>query len=173
MLVYGSDLWEALNERLLAENTTSIFGCQVSMGYCGRGFAWNEAPVSVWKCTWDVRFCRLLKWQVFFPPSQYNRCHVKAVNYSLIESHVNLNIYGCSQEEGGALCTFLVSSFPSLCSWPSPFGSPSFVTVSLLRHETQGFGFSLSVSAHALLMSLFLSHFSFSFKLILLIVSES
>lgn len=83
MLVYGSDLWEALNERLLAENTTSIFGCQVSMGYCGRGFAWNEAPLSVWKCTWDVCLCRWLKWQQFFlffflSPSQYNRWCVKS-----------------------------------------------------------------------------------------------
>lgn len=33
MLVYGSDLSAALNERLLAENAIAIFGCQVSIGY--------------------------------------------------------------------------------------------------------------------------------------------
>lgn len=96
---------------------------------------------------------------VFFPPSQYNRWRVKAVNYSLIESHVNLNIYGCSQEEAGALCTFLVSSFPSLRSWPSPFGSPSFVTVSIETRNTGIWFLPLSFCSYIINVTFSISFF--------------
>lgn len=97
---------------------------------------------------------------VFFSsPSQYNRWCVKAVNYSLIESHVNLNIYGCSQEEARALCAFLVSSFPSLCSRPSPFGSPSFVTLSIETPNTGIWFLPLSFCSYIINVTFSISFF--------------
>lgn len=59
MLVYGSDLWAALNEKLLAENGNAIFGCQVSIWYQGRGFVCNEPLLCGEKCIGYTFIARL------------------------------------------------------------------------------------------------------------------
>ena len=73
MFVYRRYLCAALNERLLAGNTISIFGCQASIGYCGGGFVWKE-PLLLCSCAlvkkWFVSNCVLLEWWLTCFPSQ-------------------------------------------------------------------------------------------------------
>lgn len=123
-------------EEFWQENLASIFGCRVSWVVVARGF------VLLWFSgyTRDVVEDRMTKALLHHdsPSPQWSRWSVKAIKWGLIESAVNLNIYGRIQEKQKR----------------PPLPTPRLLSGCLLR---RGFSFSSLVSAHTLLTALFFS----------------